>query len=1599
MDKRMRRLISLFLTLVMFLSVSPVGLAWGGGIGIGGGWGREIGEDDVRDFEPEVEVEEAEEYDYFSTFDEESGINVVVEAPQGSLPLLAELRVAPVDTDAIREAVNSVVEGEPEILVAMDISFWLDGIEIEPEQPVRVKIAAPELEGKSNLQVIHFPDDSKEPEAVQLIDDEELSFALGTNEVAFVADSFSVYAVIDDPIVVPESRVTVNFINPHLEGESDEEKIVATVYVKNSDDDTALEQIVFDPGIGEVLPQGSNLMFRGWSIDKADANPDDGDPETPNVYGADYDSHTKVYTVDEIRTYLKNLTITEGDEVNIYAMIFKKATVRYIGYNEDLSMGSFAVLRSLNEESAPYTVSMAFTPGAEQNFEGWMIYDANQIDHIVSANYKGTEIPKPFYSADAENPTVFPNDTVLQISGDVTLSVSTPSGHWLVFDENGHGATYNAPMFIKGGQTTVCPELAKPENMKRVGYSFGGWYKDAACTDGQEFSFGGELEANTTIYAKWTLVETAPYTVIIWTKNLNGETWDYVESIQLTGNVGDEVDTVVQRNSGDNAYARVNGVNKQYPGFHLSTFDDPVEIVPEGNAIVNVYYERTSYTLTFQDYTYTQNNNGTYVYWPGGYYRTGNYSYTYYYYPEGYYSRSNNNNTNESNYGEGPSPVYNVNNNATVTYYTRNANGTFTSHSYTAHRYNRSNSRTTVYSITAPYETNIADHFPIVGTNGITYDDGQRWEPVGSTTFTRVILSWETMPSENVTFYMNPGTKRPLKTMNYYVEALPGTTSGTVTYNGKSFVLYNTIVARYNMVTEAEDFFDISGFEQWATNPAFDNGVALNDSSSDGTINMYYLRKEYPILYMDGKYVDGDGNPINEPNRGKLGESDKILYNANMATYNKGGANYFEPTFSGYAFEGWYLDAACTAPCTFTTMPEGGITVYGKWVQVQFRVFLHPNVPESDTSLNWGSENVEMTKLVDNGEKISLPNDGKRMDYEFVGWYTDPEFDNVFNADVVALTVGNVTTPYDKTVDMTTPMNKYGLGATSNEDLELFWVTTKLDLYGKWKAKIDGAPGVTVIYDVGEGSGEINDPNYYEDNTKAVAQEACQPPEVAEGERKQQFLYWVVQRWDGTKFVDELKDGKPINVYPGDNFLVLLANAHEEDIAEPSDPNVTKKYTIQLRAVYGPVDAPTPTYITWYSNIYDCNGQELPDVQNTMIHPEITEGDDTIGFTEGRGYYITSTDVQINAAIPIPSAETYSYPGYRFLGWGRVDIEQTGGEQTDPNGLVNPLRGPSGITKPEDLTDENLFLKWVEDDEGGHYEAKDPNARGGDVWVPVSAVAADEDNPYQDLYAVWAAEFYVYHSGVADGAVETVLLTRANNSYDLTQHLGGAGLNRAGETPKVLYGGYYVAEEGGFQPPAAVDGVIPAYDGTNWTWVNGETTNGMEMKPQPGVTYYVKEVPAEMYLQPYFHYTYKKGDTNPIVTAWLISDIDDNMYKETGFVIVSADNTAKVCSTLTVQNKVGGASVLLEPKTIFRSKGVTDGYLSYLEVITDYQQTLLHEGNQVLQYWVTPDGLIVTGIAARTYSGLGNKNDLSKTDNVVDSTIGVFEEDALPIVP
>ena len=283
MSKRIIRVLSMVLTLVMLLSVSTPAFAWGG-IDTGSGWDRQIDEDDFREIEPAEEVEEEEVYDYFQTSGE-GGYQVSVEAPMGSLPMLAELRAEPVEIEDVREAVESVVGGEANILVAMDISFWMNGIEIEPEESVNVKISAPELTGKTNLTVIHIPDED-EPETVDLIDEEDLSFPLGTNEIAFRADSFSTYVITWDG----DESATVHWgtMNGSNFEEFDEAKVVtldttaATISLDVDFEGYAFSNATYKPAEGDEVSIGATLqkVDDKWQVETRVMNAETGELES-----------------------------------------------------------------------------------------------------------------------------------------------------------------------------------------------------------------------------------------------------------------------------------------------------------------------------------------------------------------------------------------------------------------------------------------------------------------------------------------------------------------------------------------------------------------------------------------------------------------------------------------------------------------------------------------------------------------------------------------------------------------------------------------------------------------------------------------------------------------------------------------------------------------------------------------------------------------------------------------------------------------------------------------------------------------------------------------------------------------------------------------------------------------------------------------------------------------------------------------------------------------------------------------------------------------------------------------------------------------------
>ncbi|MCQ2547252.1 MAG: InlB B-repeat-containing protein, partial [Clostridia bacterium] len=149
--------------------------------------------------------------------------------------------------------------------------------------------------------------------------------------------------------------------------------------------------------------------------------------------------------------------------------------------------------------------------------------------------------------------------------------------NWVRFDTQG-GSQVKSKSVARG------KHVARPANPTKPGYTFDGWYKDSECT-GTQFNFTTEtISEDIILFAKWNAAKDTKYTVIYWQENADDTNYSYAESAIEQGTTG-------QRATYD---------SKAYTGFHFD-HSDTVTIAGDGTTILNVYYNRNVYTLTFND--------------------------------------------------------------------------------------------------------------------------------------------------------------------------------------------------------------------------------------------------------------------------------------------------------------------------------------------------------------------------------------------------------------------------------------------------------------------------------------------------------------------------------------------------------------------------------------------------------------------------------------------------------------------------------------------------------------------------------------------------------------------------------------------------------------------------------------------------------------------------------------------------------------------------------------------------------------------------------------------------------------------------------------
>ena len=1348
-----------------------------------------------------------------------NGLLVLVDAPEGAFPYGTSMRVAPVRDETILQTIGDEVGADASRVTAVDISFRHDGEEIEPEEYIYVTLKSDVID--EDTQIVHMDDYGY----TQVVD-QVANYV--SDEVSFVSQNFSVYAVIGGE--EPTARIQLTFHVISADGAEDTKVATIFVKKTDGADDLetiVYDPGIGELTEGETF-RGWSKDNADFTVEDATSKYSDSNPtgamsieDIRTWVQSIQSSITEGSTLTNYDFYamiLKHYTVTYLDRVGVSL----DTDSAYMLRSEDVSTYTIYKTYETNDENYHFKGWISDQDMADDD----LITDPSPAPTSVTIKVETEPATDPPTFQD-KTYNLYTNNTTITLAGDITFKAHAPKGKWLVFHEVMKGATYTAPQFLEENEEPDMPDESK---LLLLGYRFAGWYKtysetvDPVTGDVTSRTYSdpytpGPINDHTHIYAKWEEATLAPYTVIIWKENLDG-TYSYSESFKLGGTVdanieslnhlaivtngssnylnvtGQQVNeagtalTAYNRNfkfshsqtgGGTNANPYVHhylydntqnhpnpGADSPYLGFCCTEIEYQDEkINPEGNSVVNVYYDRITYTVR----TYYIRRSGN------------NYYHATY--------RSNTSNARPElvigNGGDG------MNWGNSFTY---NA-GNFPSNMQWE---KRGNEYYSYVDITARYGEDISAQWP-------KYED---LKDLGNYHFT----SWYTMNSAG--FYKGAGsgldsfkgiiTIMDAQILGDVISASPATNYligrydnnvATYTYeiwretvDGEDYSAYETKTvgtgenAKTYYHDENEDIFSRSSAKPSGAHAPTYRGfdyqenmdVRPADPAGNGqygqhyTLEFYYNRVANPIIYRDGAYFNGNGVYLGAyPATGQDVESDPIPFETDITEYNGGYAadgtysagEYYKTdypsSYDGFVFEGWYTDSTCTTPYEFTTMPDTSITVYAKFRQVQYRVFLVPNVPEGK-HVYWGSDDQEMNFRKSYHEFISTPtgklvfdeDDPDTLDdsYEFDGWYLDAAYKRPFDGEAVALD-DSIAIPYDKTVDLTDEMNRYGeitgggpSGNGWNSDLidkdnnwaarDRWWIDKKIVLYGKWIPKSEAGTGIQIRYD--PNGGTINDSTdvyvdttLYKSGTNAAAQGAPVAPVYTQGDETKSkiFLYWVLQKWDESK--GKYVDVKPLDfAYPGDNFPVSFDKAHEVVTTDPETGNVINtEYFIQLRAEYKDPEAETPTHIWWYANFGD----------NDVVTTNTIDDPDNPGST------ITGVEeIGINQAAYIKPANTFTHPkGYKFLGWARV-------ESTDGQG--NPISGHPAL-HPE-LGENNLFLKY--DEATGTFLAKNASQ----AWVTVDQVAADEDYPYHDLYAVWEPLYEVTVAKVVQGTMGDV---------------------------------------------------------------------------------------------------------------------------------------------------------------------------------------------------------------------------------------------------
>lgn len=880
----------------------------------------------------------------------------------------------------------------------------------------------------------------------------------------------------------------------------------------------------------------------------------------------------------------------------------------------------------------------------------------------------------------------------------------------------------------------------------------------------------------------------------------------------------------------------------------------------------------------------------------------------------------------------------------------------FNRNTYQVKFYNRrGNSEDISLRINAKYGAFIGDQWP-----------GNGWyvDTSGNTAQSYLAV----MPLGGKNFY-GQQTGKYTATATYYVEVLPGE-SGTMV-SGKSYKQHHQDTAKYNaglfgggLTVTNEERYDLEGFT-CNTPISTENGADYNGAK------FYYTRNTYTLVYND-QYTTTKEEQL--PYEQVLSKSVNKSY---VPAYPKG------LEAGAYEFAGWYLDPEGTQSVDWNAkMPAAKVVLYAKWAPKTHtvRTFLTEEAMNAGTAPIDTWENVPHRSTID--EKPQNPTNGQ---YTFVGWFYQEN---------------GVEKAYDFSMAVTKDLNLYAK-----------WISNTLVEYTIHYRLADG----TTIAPDTTGSALAGATKTFDAKTGTDLNQGYQTgyfPNVGS--------HSITMNIDGGNeftfvYVPKAEVKYTVRYLEKDTNNVL----HVEKHAATRDAVVTEKFetvpsyapdAYQKRLVLS-AEEESNVITFWY-----VKDTEHAPVQ--IIH--------WVQNIAGDGYTEYSSSTNLNGLI----GETYTAEWLTIAGFAKNEAKSNISGKLTAEGLVLNLYYDR-IEYPYEFRFVNSYTgEEITDYDFG---TTNGNARFGDrvtftapeklgdlgykLDTAKSSASQAIDIRIEDPANVAKLNvktfYYIPYFNVVhvqrDPATENV--TRTPNEVDLTVSIAENGYDLTAQVAAgCLYGGSFsnadcteVQEYGAGNP-------------TSFT-------------PTRGQTYYIWEVP-DTYLRPSNYRVARHiGGVQTLCKLYPLTTADRLLYKEVGFSAYFGNDTASVVDIKSGSNNAefetpvvnpGAATVYQMVKaarngkvetTVYVMDGklssvnadITDGtangkpidpgYIGGARLTDDQFAQFNTDGITYTPYWITLDGVKVTGTMQRNLTFDASKPNVAQINKIPVATTCTYVED------